>query len=455
MAVDRVSAQDLLQNIKQKGTEVVRATTDLIYTAEAQLKGATFQDIVNRGKVAAWNAMGMLGEDQTAARDVVYQHRLRGLHRTRRIVEQIDKEFSQLVTDTAALGVRFSKLCTLLNNFRNCCDVHILLSVEEEQEIALKETANDGFVDVADMVTVRSNDKTASEREDDQKIQLFQTKMKRMIAELRETVEVNCKGICQATLADLDRAHHEVVHDVTQAETAVDLQRHKVESAKRSLRKLKEEVNTFSDGTRSKAQRVMQLEQGEAGLGAKMEESHNLQLAYQQAVLQGRSNLHFALEQSSMSTWSMYNIFFSQMTNFFDEAARESQTVAKAFTSLKNMQSVSKRISEEKRQRLAAGVANDSFGRSSLPQEETRRPPACGGAETTFSATAPPAESAIARPISSSAPAVVADDEFENFMSTRHGSETRTEHIETPASGNDAPVVTNPQHMDVWRDLFA
>ncbi|CUG94459.1 Hypothetical protein, putative [Bodo saltans] len=468
MSLDRaqLQAQDILHNIKQKGTDAVRATTELIYTAEAQLKNATLQDLVNRGKVAAWGALGLLDDaaQTTPSRDVLYQHRLRGVHRTRRIVEQIDKEFTGLVADTAALGVRFGKLCTLLNSFRNCCDVHILLSVEEEQELALKEAANGGFVDVDLESEARSLEKSLAERHDDQRIEEFQAKMKRMIAELRETVDTNCKGICHATLADLDRTHHHVVHTVTQAETAADLQRHKVDSAKKAVKKLRDEINAFPDGTRNKSLRVMQLEQTEANLANKVDENNSLQQECQHSVLEGRSKLHFSLEQCSMSTWSMYNIFFSQMTNFFDEASKESSTVSKAFASLKNMQGVSKRITEEKRQRLANAEGQrpptpppPSAPRASVEQQQQQSSLLDMVEEQSSSvgtsATAPPADSTVKSRLAAS------DDDFESFMTQRHGSmsnENASPHSHATQQRSTTTTTTSPQqHTDVWNDLFS
>jgi hypothetical protein len=463
MSLDRAQhqAHDILHNIKQKGTEAVRATTELLYTAEAQLKNASLQDLVDRGRVAALGALGMLGEaaQTTPSRDIIYQHRLRGVHRTRRIVEKIDKEFSALVSDTAALGLRFGKLCTLLNSFRNCCDVHILLSIDEEQELAQKEAANDGFVDIDLEGEARSLEKSLAERHDDQRIEEFQSKMKRMIAELRETVDTNCKGICQATLSDLDLTHHSVVHTVTQAETAADLQRHKVDSAKRAIKKLRDEINTFPDGTRNKSLRVMQLEQTEASLANKVDESNSLQQECQHAVLEGRSKLHFSLEQCSMSTWSMYNIFFSQMTNFFDEAAKESSTVSKAFASLKNMQGVSRRITEEKRQRMAHAEARPPTPPPAAPRGGEHETSLVGFDGAPFSvgasATAPPADSAYSR----ATVAAPSDDDFESFMTQRHGSvssgDTSSPNTHRERQQMPSATTTSQQHADVWKDLFS
>lgn len=434
MSLERVgsSASGILQTVKEKGAEAVRATNDLIFAAEQQLRGATLQDVVQRGKLVALDAMGVMSVSNAGP---LYQHRVKGLVKTRRLLESIDEEFHRLVADAAALGQRFDKLCRLLNQFRWCCDSHIAISREDEESLAQRDKDND-FVDVASELNSASQVPPTSK--EDARVLQFQDNMRRMIAELQETVELNCGGICKTAIRSLDQAHLEVVRQVTAAQTALDLQRRKVQNGNDGLKKLRDEVKKMPEAHAQKSLRVMQLEQMEASHSVKVEEEQQLRSEFDQTVRSGLSSLHYALEQSSMSTWSVYNIFFAQMNHFFVDAGNEASEVAKAFAALKNSQGVSKRISEEKRQMLekhrqqATGVSF-VYGDSSA------------GSPAVAPSAAGPALTWVMR--DGSAEAADTDD-FDTFVSQRQHSVVTAEPVSVSRGG------TRARSDELWDDLF-
>lgn len=77
-------------------------------------------------------------------------------------------------------------------------------------------------------------------------------------------------------------------------------------------------------------------------------------IAYESELQQAKEVLNDALEQTSMSTWSCYNVFFSQMAHYFSDVQVANTELAKCLISLKNSQQISKKLTKERRDRLVS-----------------------------------------------------------------------------------------------------
>lgn len=77
-------------------------------------------------------------------------------------------------------------------------------------------------------------------------------------------------------------------------------------------------------------------------------------IAYESELQQAKEILNDALEQTSMSTWSCYNVFFSQMAHYFSDVQVGNTELAKCLISLKNSQQISKKLTKERRDRLVS-----------------------------------------------------------------------------------------------------
>jgi hypothetical protein len=390
------------------------AGLDLIYAIDARLKdlqgaagsGENWRYLFDKGKLSVLSALGSMEE----SRDAAYDRRRHALVTTRRLVSAIEKEYSAVVQALGELGDHHAQLCILLSRFRRECDLHITSSADEppsDGEEDLIGTPTGGGTPVPSSAAGKPSRRSASpspdsgfvsisshERDelrsiaDDDLMQKFEQRMKGLFAELNETVKGSCLGISKTSIRQMDETYVKTTSAVDRAQTAFDVKRRETAATAKEVEALKAEIAELKSSNRGVAvsnsssssscgskiaAKTAQLEQKEALLSEQCQMQERLLRLYRGAVHEGMKNLHFGLEQVSMSTWSTYNIFFSQLGSFFSDATVETKRAAKALVELKNAQNVARVISEEKKQRLlkaAAAAPSSVRANQVVPTEE-------------------------------------------------------------------------------------
>lgn len=360
------AAVDFFQKVKQRGEEVVKTSversTDFLYTAEARWKDLKVQDVVAKGARKTLAAVGMIQETKVPP---ALRRRERSFVVTRRVLEHIHNEFEGLTKDTEALAHRFESLCSLLNKFRVYCDAQVVEAEGGEGGGESEGGGSEDFVDVADPKSTSpgggaeaaANAALEDDQESNEGIALFRRKMRALLSELRETVSVNCCGLTQTAMKDMDEAYRVAVKATDSAASAVDFQQLTVQNANQELQREKGRLTKFHEDDPNSAPVHIAVRHREAKLVQAKDELAELQASYREAVRSAGTSLFFAQEQTSMSTWSAYQILFSQMTHFFADASSESASISKTLTQLKNRQQVSLKISAEKRMRIEENTA--------------------------------------------------------------------------------------------------
>ena len=113
-------------------------------------------------------------------------------------------------------------------------------------------------------------------------------------------------------------------------------------------------------------------------------------IAYESELQQAKEVLNDALEQTSMSTWSCYNVFFSQMAQYFSDVHVGNMELAKCLISLKNSQQISKKLTKERRDRLVSlrsdaecQLLQEVFERDTIANLQSKQPPATASVTST------------------------------------------------------------------------
>ena len=474
-----------LGQLRAMGFDLAKSTKDagldFIYSIDARLKdlhGGTenWRYLFDKGKLTVLSAFGSMAE----SRDAAYDRRRHAIVTTRRLVTAIEKEFSAVVAALGALGDHHAALCTLLQQFRRECDLHIATSADEppsdgsddDEDTAQPRCSNaDGGTSAlsaasspgqrkagspqreSDFINISSSEREALRSvADDDTMHKFEMKMKAMFAELNETVKGSCLGISKSSIHQIDEAYVKITSSVNRAQTAFDTKRRETAVIAREVEALKAEVaeltqrhqpggsvhsSSSSSNTKLSARSTL-LEQREQALSERCQEQEKLLVLYRTAVGEGMKNLHFALEQVSMSTWSTYNIFFAQLGNFFDEATVETRRAAKALVDLKNAQNVARVISEEKKHRMAQAAS--------------------AAASTSRVDSSPPLTSPIGTGVitAASATAAVVGDELDELLSTRaplqHLAVAAT--VSQPQGAAASAARRTSQSPPDWEDIF-
>jgi hypothetical protein len=73
---------------------------------------------------------------------------------------------------------------------------------------------------------------------------------------------------------------------------------------------------------------------------------------YNTAVQEGHSTFIFLFQQASMTTWSCYNVFFTELSNYFAEARDVSHRMSATLKQLKNSQWIARQLTAERSMRL-------------------------------------------------------------------------------------------------------
>lgn len=254
------------------------------------------------------NVLSFLGEFETT-QDEAFTKRSEKMMKTRRCLSTLNDLFDSVDRLGSELSDVFSTIITTLHDFHQCCD-----NVEVVEQDDFEEKFND--------------------------LQRQNHELFRSIKEF-SSLKATPKRMNCASIKQVEKCFLEASKIVGSSQTSLDVFRREVQVNEASLRKCQKSEDSVA------VERALQkLENTTSAM-------EQLGVEHHEAVKVAMEKTTFALEQASMACWSSSNIFFSQLGDLFNGFGTSTRAIANICCLIKNMQSVSKRISEEKDQALS------------------------------------------------------------------------------------------------------
>lgn len=391
--------------------------------APAISTGSTLEHIWRLGKHFALVASNSI--DDTTDRD--YERRLRATTHSKSLLYQIEAEFELVCKSVGQLTMHYDALLDLLEKFRLVCDGELIHSYDKQKQQL--------DMDIASLVpdAKKESDGDAaylsSCNEANAKLEALRKRLRESATTLTEAVKTSCSPMNIVTRTHLEQAQNQVAGKVTKMQCDYDLLRRSLMKGDLGTQNpshpppaegrarsgsgdgiARATLNAITNNPVTKAigaafgggqQGSAHGAEGEAGFSvdeegntiinpplnasgktnmnstiptSAREEMVAANLAYESELQQAKELLHEALEQTSMSTWSCYNVFFSQMAQYFSEVEKGNSDLAKVLISLKNSQLISKKLTKERRERLGLMRKTAELQLEQAFKQETARP---------------------------------------------------------------------------------
>lgn len=284
----------------------------LLYSFKASLQKFTgeggFKRFLDTSRLTL---LSFLGEFESS-QDEVFTKRGEAVMKTRQCLIDLSHHYDTIDEIGNSLIQAFGSIVETLENFHKCCD---LMENSDEDEFVLK------FEDLRNQ----------------------NIKLKKLFHEF-SVLKLTPKRMNSSAIDALESSFLSASKLVGGSQTTVDVHRRKVQVRESDLNKAHQSGD--EKAVEMAASRLSQETSILESVGAQHFES----------VKNAMEKTHFALEQTSMSSWSSSNVFFAQLGDLFSGLCDTTKAIANICCLIKNMQSVSKKISEEKGQAL--GEAN-------------------------------------------------------------------------------------------------
>lgn len=289
----------------------------MLYSLKASLqkfKGERgFQRLLDTGRLTL---LSFLGEFE-ASQDEVFTKRSEAVMRTRQCLADLNELFDTVDNLSGSLVQTFSRIIQTLEEFHQCCDSELMkASVEGEMD-----------------------------RHDE-----FEVKFKELReqnAKLRQTyvefssLKLTPKRMNSSAMEQVEKSFLDASRIVGSSQTDLNVHRRRVQVRESDLQKAQmsgdQVAVQFAQNRVQEASRVLE----------------RVGTDHLNIVKIAMDKTKFSLEQTSMASWSSSNVFFSQLGSLFVGFGDSTRAIGNICCLIKNMQSVSKRISEEKGQALA------------------------------------------------------------------------------------------------------
>lgn len=295
----------------------------ILYSFKASLQKFTgeggFKRLLDSSRLTL---LSFLGEFESS-QDEVFTKRGDAVMKTRQCLLELNRHFDTVDEIGNTLIQTFGNIIATLDEFHKCCDK---MGNNEEDDFFLK------------FEELRS-----------QNVQL-----KKLYHEF-SALKLTPKRMNSAAIEDLESSFLEASRLVGSSQTGIDVHRRKVQVRQANLNRAHQSGDTqaIQDATSRLSQASNTLE----SVGAQ----------HFEVVKKAMEKTHFSLEQTSMSSWSSSNVFFAQLGDLFSGLCVSTKAIANICCLIKNMQTVSKKISEEKGQALE--VAHAAARNLDLQQE--------------------------------------------------------------------------------------
>lgn len=354
----------VIDKIRDAGTKASERGAELGGRLRELGNVEALQHLAKKGRV---NMLAKLGQLEVSS-DYALARRQRCVALTRSVLADVDREFALLVKYVGLMAEHYENLSRLLDKFRFTCDGEIAISAEEDDERSTPATAaaaapgggggdsfsDDSFTNLPDASSPELAEGPPSEIVD------FCRKVKHLTEELQETIRNSCMNISKSTMTQLDAESARVAKEVEERQVELDTRRIEVSNLADHLAKVQTNIGNASTGVASiivtQPEVMDSLQESVRVLRIDLERKRNMMSASEEAYRQrcrvAKKELHFLLEQTSMSTWTCYNVFFSQLSNFFEETTVAGRNVCKALIKLKNSQTIARTLTAERKARL-------------------------------------------------------------------------------------------------------
>lgn len=178
--------------------------------------------------------------------------------------------------------------------------------------------------------------------------------MRKLTDEMRETIQGSCLSLLTATMRTLDTEEMKIHAEVKNISVEYDLMKNEVKNLEKEVNKLRESINR--PGTHALVLSAQVLEsvraecQGKEERLAEMHQELAVKKAmYDNANSRAKSALLFTLEQTSMASWSCFNILFHQLQRYFGDISKLSEPATRAMLEMKSVQNVAKAIDRDRK----------------------------------------------------------------------------------------------------------
>lgn len=289
----------------------------VLYSLKASLQKFTgeggFKRLLDSSRLTL---LSFLGEFESS-QDEVFGKRRDAVMKTRQCLLDLNHHFDTVDEIGNTLIQTFSKIIATLNEFHKYCDK---MGNDETDEFVLK------FNDLRNQ----------------------NAQLKKLYHEF-SMLKVTPKRMNSSAVDTLESSFLEASRLVGSSQTGVDVHRRKVQVRQSELNRARNSGDTEA------------VEVATARLSQACNTLESVGANHFEVVKKAMETTHFALEQTSMSSWSSSNVFFSQLGDLFSGLCVSTKAIANICCLIKNMQTVSKKISEEKGQALEkfqAGARN-------------------------------------------------------------------------------------------------
>eukprot|EP00796_Vickermania_ingenoplastis_P002312 gene2312-1449_t len=272
-----------------------------------------FQRLLDAGRLTI---LSFLGEFE-ASQDAVFSKRAEAVMKTRQCLLDLNELFDTVDTINGTLVETFSRIIQTLEGFHKCCDVEAITRTEEA------------------MMNERGEFEAKF-----QELRQQNAKLKESFLEF-STLKLTPKRMNHSAMEQVEQTFLDASRAVGASQTDLDVHRRRVQVREADLRRAQVSGDALETtiATRRLQEATRILEQ--AGT------------RHMDVVRRSMDNTKYALEQTSMASWSSSNVFFVQLGTLFNGFGESTKAIANTCCLIKNMQAVSKKISEEKGQALS------------------------------------------------------------------------------------------------------
>lgn len=289
-----------------------------MYSLQASLqkfKGERgFRRLLDAGRLTF---LSFFGEFQ-ASQNEVFEKRSEAVMTTRQCLMELNDLFDAVDSLGSQLLNTFDRIIETLEVFHSCCDNEIVSCTDDEAILESQRAFDLQFEEL---------------RKQNALLKASYTDF--------SIVKSTPKRINSAAMQQVESAFLDASKLVGGSQTDLDVHRRRVQVRENDLKKVQNTGNT------------QEIEYARTRL---RDASETLEAAGHQhlcVVREAMDSTRFALEQVAMASWSSSNVFFAQLHPLFNGFGASTRSIANICCQIKNMQSVSKRISEEKAQALS------------------------------------------------------------------------------------------------------
>lgn len=296
----------------------------MLYSLKASLqkfKGERgFQRLLDTGRLTL---LSFLGEFE-ASQDEVFSKRSEAVMKTRQCLADLNELFDAVDNISGNLVQTFGRIIQTLEEFHKCCDSELM-------------KVSDEGVDRQDEFEIKFRELR------EQNVKLRQTYQE------FSSLKLTPKRMNSSAMEQVEKSFLDASRIVGSSQTDLNVHRRRVQVRESDLHKAQ------ISGDQVAVQFAQNRLQDASSVLERVGTDHL------NVVKIAMDKTKFSLEQTSMASWSSSNVFFAQLGSLFVGFGDSTKAIGNICCLIKNMQSVSKRISEEKGQALARAPGNNAL----------------------------------------------------------------------------------------------